>query len=87
MSETPIASGVSFTSTSTAAPSRSRSPSQKALAFATFSGASRGGGAPSLPVVSSIASSAVTLAGAPPRACRFIMYCCCAIESTLFTKM
>ena len=44
VSETPMASGVSRASTPTSAPSRDRSPSQKATAADTFSGAWRGGG-------------------------------------------
>ena len=56
-SDTPICSGVSCTSTSTAAPSLSMSPTQNARARSTFSGASRGGGGPSLPVVSSMVLS------------------------------
>ena len=50
--------------------------------------APRAGGGASGAVRSSMAPpSLLRLAGTGTAACRFIMHCCCAMESTLFTKM
>ena len=84
VTESPIASGVSFTSTSTSAPSRARSSAQKVFARATFSGASAGGGVEG-PVLSSM--SRLRYFAGTGTGCRFIMTCCWMMESRLLTKM